>query len=1040
MSIPIAPLPLLRASALAAQNMKWLAEGFHLRVKVSPWLGFPLHPFAAWRLSHAKAKPIRIEWRDAHGDHLSVPFHLEDVDGQAEGCLFGAPADDPYIWVEVPVADNRGVRVDLLDGNRTAGDGDRVLATRTAKHYRFGHTPIVRLRATGMGTIGEAVGVRQSYVSLSELGRPDRIFGLPIELPEYWYAQDPNTYPQDAARERVASAVPPRLGPPDELGPDASAGSPDPTAETERMMDRIGPDFVNPWLSSGWADPATAPALATFTDTIALANGRMGRATAPVTPSLLTMAVDPQIARYLGLATHIPFGSAAPVEDCNIWLVAARWAVQRHRIVRPPGSPIGVPMSLDDVLGPTPSPSGDLDYALDRLFPDARGIIADLPYRPGGEGGSWNCQTLLALAVAAGDGQPDPPDPFSLAADPPGSWNPQADPQHPGPDTWRQTVFLGDEPARGMVGFARTAPGTPVALHRFEPAPGQGYVSRAIPLVPNWAGNNRRIVEDGAVPVDADGASWRVWGADEFGQWSRGYDLTAPLPARPAPPAPVVEGTFDAAPDDGTTGPRVPGTLRLRCIVPGPGHTAPGSDPIAELRVTVDGVALAPLPVVPEQNVVVEAQPKAFTVGQQEAVPVIAWFVDTAGNWAEENKTTTRVLAHDARAPQRVSSSPMVIWTGRMDSTGMAELSLRWPQRTGAHGYRVYLGDARRLAGSLTPALALPTSPLRAAQAKAVHAAGDRLTDKGVFTFLDETGNTVEADGTVHFSTRIPGGLRNVQFIRIVPVTAGGAETSFAACGLVAVAIPCADRPPPPLLDAVTTSDGGLTLTVQAHGLRSELLAAGTGRMPEFRVRRTRTGTDRSFAPVWTSGKLTVPDDGAPWAATVTVPASALSPFVRIDWYAEVRYPAEPALPTNTPADPVDGGVEPVWGAIGDEAVGLWSEPSLPAGSLLVPPDPPAAPAAPLLTTAADGSVTLALSGLPTAQPASVTPYRLEIYRSTPTSAPRQKAVLPIESTALSWKDPALVPADAHYDLVVVDPLGRRSPVTRATSASPGRI
>ncbi|MGW1520844.1 hypothetical protein [Streptomyces sp. NPDC002287] len=1036
MSIPIAPPSLLRASALAARDTTWLAEGYHLRVKVSPWLGFPLHPFAAWQLSRAEPKPMRIEWRDVQGHRLSVPFHLEDTGGQAEGCLFGVRADDPYIWAEIDVPDDRGTRVDLLDGNRTAGVGDRVLATRTATPYRFGHTPIVRLRATGKGTIGQATGVRQSHVYVSKPGRPDLIFGLPIRLPEYWYAPDPNSDPQDAARDRVGSAVPPRLGPPDELGPDAGTGGPDPTAETERIMDRIGPEFVDPWLSSGWADPTTAPALAAYTDTLTLADGRMGRAAAPVTPSLLTMAVDPQIARYLGLATLEPFRSSAPAEDCNVWLIAARWAVQRHRVVRAPGSPFGSPITMGDVLGPPRSPSGGLDHSLDHLFPGAPGIIADLPYRPGGDGGPWSCQTLLALAVAAGDAQPDPPDPFLLTADPPGTWNPQADPQHPGTDTWRQTVSLGDEPARGMVGFARTTPGKPVALHRFEPPPGQDYVSRALPLVPNWAGNNRRIVEDGTVPVDADGASWRVWGADEFGQWSHGSHLTAPLPARPAPPPPVLEGTFDAAPDDGTTGPRVPGTLRLRCTVPGPGHTAPGSAPVAELRVTVDGVALPPRRVTEDQSVVIEAQPQKpqnFTVGQQRAVPIVAWFVDTAGT--ESEKSTTYVCAYDARAPRAVPTSPVVIWTGRIDATGMAELSLRWPPRAGADRYRVYLGDTRRLAASLTPVLSLPSSPVRAAQAGPLHAVRERLADKGVFTFLGEIEGAPDTDGMVHFSTCVPGGLRSVQFIRIVPLTAGGAESAFAACGLVPVAVPYADRPPPPLLDAITTPDGGLTLTVRAPGLRSELLAACADRTPEFRVRRTRTGADRHFAPVWTSGKLSVPDDDGPRTATVKVPASGLSPFVRTDWYAEVRYPAEPALPPDTTAEPVDGGVEPVWGAIGDDVEGMWSEPSLAAGSLLVPPLPPEAPASPVLTTAADGSVTLALSGLPTAHPAAGTPYRLEIYRGTPSSAPQEQAVLPIETASLSWKDSTPVPADAHYDLVVVDPLGRRSPATRASQA-----
>ncbi|MET7989059.1 hypothetical protein [Streptomyces sp. NPDC005281] len=1029
MSASIAPPTLLRASALAVSDPTWLAEGFHLRVRVSPWLGLPLHPFAAWRLSGVETEAMPVVWRDIRGRRLSVPFRLEDAGGLAEGSLFGVPAEDPYIWAEVSVPDDRGLRVDLLDARRTAGGGDRVIATRTSKYYRFGHTPVVRLRATGAGTIDETRGVRQSNVNLSGLGdiRPE-IFGLPIKLPPYWYAPDPGAYPRDAARDRVASAVPPRLGPPDAYGPDPSG--PDPTADTERIMERIGPEFVDPWLMSGWSDPATAPALAYFGDRLTLADGRTGRATAPVTPSLLTMSVDPQIARYLGLATLVPYSSTGPVEDCTIWLVAARWAVQEQRVVQEPGSPFTGPVTLGDVLGPPLSLPGNLDQTLDSLFPDAPGIIAGLSSLDGGESGPWSCHTLTALAVAPGDAQQDPPDPFRLAADSPGAWNPYADPRQPGPESWRQTLSLGDVPAPGMVGFVRTAPGKSVPLNRFEPPDGQGYVSRALPLVPNWAGNNRRVLEDGAVPADPGGASWRVWGADEFGQWSDGSDLAAPPPDRPAPPPPVIEATFDADADDGTSEPRVPGTLRLRCTVPDSGHTAPGSVPVAELRVEADGFALTPEPAAENQEVLLTARPTPFTVGQRRRVPVVAWFVDAGGT--ESQRRTVLVPAHDARSPRVVPTSPTIVWTARADSTGLAELSLRWPPRTGAARYRVYLGDARRLAGSLATPMIFPADSVRATQARLLHAVANRFTDKGAFTFLGETGDTTEADGTIHFSTRLPGGLRSVQFVRIVPLTTGGAEPPFAACGLVPVAVPSADRPQPPLVDAVTTAGGGVTLTVRAQGLRPELLAAAAGRPPEFRVRRTRSGADRHFAPVWTTGKLTAPDNGAPWTAIVTVPASGLSPFVHTDWFAEVRCPSEPPLPPGTTAEPVDGGVEPVWGAIGDEAEGAWSEPSLPAVSLLVPAGPPTAPAAPVLTTAADGSVTLALSGLPTTHPASQSPYRLEIYRGTPDSVPQERAVLSLASAALSWQDAAPVPADARYALVVVDPLGRRSPVTEA--------
>ncbi|MFD5813051.1 hypothetical protein [Streptomyces sp. NPDC127038] len=1029
MSTPVAQPSLFRASALAVSDTTWLAEGFHLRVRVSPWLGLPLHPFAAWRLTGVETEPMPVVWRDAGGRRLSVPFELEEAGGRAEGTLFGSPADDPYIWAEVSVPDDRGLRVDLLDAHRTAGGGDRVIATRTSKYFRFGHTPVVRLRATGAGTIDGTRGVRQSNVNLSGLGdlRPE-IFGLPVKLPPYWYAPDPGTPPRDAARDRVASAVPPRLGPPDTYGPDPSG--PDPGADTDRIMERIGPELIDPWLAAGWSDPATAPALTSFGDPLTLDDGRTGRATAPVTASLLTMSVDPQTARYLGLATLVPYEATGPVEDCNVWLIAARWAVQEQRVVREPGSAFTGPVTLGDMLGPALAPPGGLDRTLDDLFPDAPALIAGLSSVDGGESGPWSCRTLLALAVAPGDAQQDPPDPFRLAVGSPGAWNPRPDPGRPGPESWRQTLSLGDEPARGMVGYVRTAPEPAAPLHRFEPPFGQGYVSRALALVPNWAGNNRRILADTAVPADPEGASWRVWGADEFGQWSEGADLTAPLPARPAPPPPVIEAYFAADADDGTGGPRVPGTLRLRCAVPDSGHTAPGSVPVRELRVEADGIALPVQSVAENQEVLLEARPTAFAVGQQRRVPVVSWFVDAEGT--ESERSTVLVPAHDARAPRNVPTSPTLVWTARADSTGTAELSLRWPPCEGAARYRVYLGDARRLAGSLVPPVTLPDGPVRATQAQLLHAVGGSLTDKGVFTFLGETGGTPEADGRIHFSTRLPGGLRGVQFLRIVPLTAGGAEAPFATCGLVPVAVPRADRPQPPLLDAVTTADGGVALTVRARGLRPELLAAAAGGTPEFRIRRTRTGADRRFAPVWTTGELTAPGGGAPWTAGVTVPASALGPFVPTDWYAEVRCPPEPPLPPGTTPVPVDGGVEPVWGAIGDAAEGIWSEPSLPAVSLLVPPGPPAAPAAPVLTTAADGSVTLALSGLPVTHPASGGPYRLEIYRGTPDSVPRELAVLSLASDALSWQDAAPVPAYARYALVVVDPLGRRSPVTEA--------
>ncbi|MFI9103591.1 hypothetical protein ACIGXA_23995 [Streptomyces fildesensis] len=1034
MSPTVAAPTLFRASAVQADGLPWLADGFHLRVKVHPWIGFPLHPFAAWRLDCEKGTEPPIRWRDANGKSLTVPFDLEQVGGFAEGSLFGVPAADPFVWIDVDV-DDRGLRIDLLDTWQGAGSGARIIASRRHAPFRFGHTSIVRLLASGSGTIRAAWGIPRSFLPVDAVieRQPDLTFGLPLPL-DAWYAPDPNTDPLGAAEERVALAAPNRLAPPDNPGgtlPDDT----DPDAETHRIMERIAPEFVDPWLARGWGDRDLAPVDATLSDTATAAKKQTVKASAPVTPSLLTMAVDPQIARYLGLSTAIPFNTTRPVRGANIWIIASRWAVQRDRVVHRPGSPLGTPLTLGDALGPT-TPAGWLDGLLDGVFPDAPQLIADLPDRPGGADGPWSGVTLLAVAVAAGDAPPDPPDPFELSAAEPGSWNPAADPDEPGPDSWRQTVSLGERPAPGMVGFARMAPDGPVPLHRCEPPPGQGFVTRALPLVPNWAGNNRRIVEDRTVPDAPAGASWRVWGADEFGQWSDAADLTLPPPARPVPPPPVVEATFHADADDGSSGPRVPGTIRLRYEVPGPGHTAPGALPITELRVSVDGLALPPEPVTPGDTVFLEAAPKPFAVGKHRAVRVVSTHVDADGT--PSVPSDVECAAHDARAPHTVPTSPMVLWTGPRDATGQAELALRWPPRAGAARYRVYLGDARRLAGAL--GLTLPGTPVRAAQAHPIHRRSGDLTTKESFTFLGEAPGTTGDDGFVHFVTRIPGGLRSVQFLRVVPLTAGGAEAAFPACGLVPVAVPGNDRPPPPLLDAVTDPANGLTLTIRAHGLRTELLAAAPGGTPELRLRRTRRDADRHFALVWKSGDhLTGPDANGVWTATVTVPAAQLDPFVRTVWYAEVRYPTEPALPPGVVALPADGGIEPVWGAVGDGSAGLWSEPSLAAQSLLIPPAEPAAPAVPVVTAATDGSVTLALSGLPAAHLAAAAPHQLEIYRGAPGAATERHVVLPVLDPDLSWTDAAPVPADAHYDLVVVDPTGRRSPPTRAPDRSTGR-
>jgi len=189
--------------------------------------------------------------------------------------------------------------------------------------------------------------------------------------------------------------------------------------------------------------------------------------------------------------------------------------------------------------------------------------------------------------------------------------------------------------------------------------------------------------------------------------------------------------------------------------------------------------------------------------------------------------------------------------------------------------------------------------------------------------------------------------------------------------------------------------------------------------------------TKRMYIPVRETGVLAVNGEGL-WTAIVTIPVAELDPFVRTTWLAEVRYPAEPPIPPGMAPLPVAGGVEPVWSTVGASAEGVWSDPSLVAVSLLIPPDGPAAPAAPTLTVEANGSTTVTMTGLPSAHPAAIAPYHLEVYRGTPGTASKLVGTKDLAGDGLTWTDPTPAPAGVHYDLVVVDPIGRRSPPTRA--------
>ena len=150
MSTPLALPTIFRARALAANGVPWLEEGVHLRVKVNPWIGFPIHPFAAWRLQHIGDEDgVGIVWRNRDGKNVPMPFDIESAGGELFGTLQTEPGN-PWIWIELDVKDG-GMRIDLLDGKYAAGSAPRILATRSREPFRFGDSEILHLRVTGSG-------------------------------------------------------------------------------------------------------------------------------------------------------------------------------------------------------------------------------------------------------------------------------------------------------------------------------------------------------------------------------------------------------------------------------------------------------------------------------------------------------------------------------------------------------------------------------------------------------------------------------------------------------------------------------------------------------------------------------------------------------------------------------------------------------------------------------------------------------------------------------------------------------------------------
>lgn len=1008
----IAPPTLFRASGLAAEGLDYLTDGVHLRVEVHPMLGFPVHPFVAWRTAMRPVVTAALRWMRGDNTPLAAPVTLGDGQ-QATGFLPAASFDNPWIFVELEIEEHGPIRVDAFGPGGVTDS--YIVATRRERPYRFGFTGLTHVRVQGPCTITNVTANSLDRISFDVPGEPDAVFGLPDGY--LWYRPGPGVDPRIDAYQRVVDAAPTQLTPPDAVLAPGLVTDTDPGREADRIK-ALADDLITPWLDAGFNNPAVLPVDARLQQPFDLPDNyppHGATVDAAITPSLLTMAADPRISAYLGLTTMPPL--EAPLDLAGLWVIASRWLVQPGRIIAARDTLTPNTLSMSKFLASAAQAANLCGARLEARFPGvAEHLRVQADQVEGGVFGKWTTVTLAALAVVPERAPTDPPDPLTTKHA--GTeWGTRSDIDGAEPAPWRCELELHGAP-RGMIGFART-PGGSSSLHRYVPAPMEAS-SRVLPIIVNRAVSQPAVLTDDAVPATEAEATWTVWQADLFGQWSAPAATNAPQPPRPAPPQPQPEASYEAYPDDRSTGPRTPGIVHLAYQVPDVIRSAPGASPIATLSVTIDGGPRPPQAVTTGDIVVIEASPQATTAGAHPTITITSTYVTSTG---ESSTATTPCEIFDARAPRPVHTSPIIAWTSFPDSTGVAHIDLSWPAAGGAARYRIYLGDARRLAALLPLGIAEGTA--RAVVAGLIHARSADIASKDAFTLLGETTEP-------RFTATVDGALRNTQFVRVVPLTEGGAESAFASCGLVPIAVPHSEKPPQPSL-GVEYTDAATCLTLTATGVASTMTAAAA---PEYRILQAIPGNiDPEFAIPYGSPAALVSDDGGAtgvWHAQVGLADADLRPFVATTWWAQCRYPAE--VPTDGGAPlPPDGGVHPDWPPLGQAALSLWSLASGPTRTVHIPPDAPAPPAAPTATRTPAG-VRITAAGLPASTPAMIAPYILEIYRFTAAAGPNDRYVrlanLNTAAGILDYDDPSPMPAD-RYDLVLVDPIGRRSTPTR---------
>jgi hypothetical protein len=963
MNSPFCPPSLFRASMTTAHGDDDLPDGMHARLWLNPSFGLPLCPFVVSPFNpDAEMTPIQDYLAFSADRSIRFPF-----DPAAEGpvtVIFNPPIAAGYrpwiCWVKLDADHGDQLQLELLDYR------GRLVGRRSQFPWAASGSNIAQIRISGAGTVRGVWTFNPSPGAHApeEGDHPALELSLPYKNAR-WYTG----LGESDAFDRARDGAPRRLPPQDDQGQPSLA---DPEGDELARMQVVA-DIIRPWLEDTFNqdDPPWSRRLRYDPDP-----GLKGKVDTLELAAIWAAAADPGVARYLGLLGMIPQHLPDPGFP-TVFTVGSLLAVN--------------PEDRDSWhLADMDAAESSLQGAMASYLRGRYGELPDLEQKASDMGLVTRAfMTVVAAAVPF-----DPPDVPGLGLG--GSrWNSSGEEG----EEWTQQLTIAGDPPTGPLAAVRTQPDG-VRLHR--------QIDGTDPQ--RWGVLVAARDQFGAVSVNdlhvpSGSAEWTVWYSDEFGRWGKSSSVPGDEPGRPLPPAPDVELAFVPGPVAAGNGPASAGSIRIAVNVPD--RFEPGMLPLEALDLTVDGTPDEKVPV----SAVFSVPVPPTSPGGGTTVKVEATLTNETGTGP---KADAEIKVNDPRPPPPLTAAAALTWTAHGD--GAAELAIRWPPQPGAHAYRVYIADEQAISGAAVAdaSRAKRATDLFDLAAQAPRDAYRLVTDPA---FIPAGGGPF-----VDYNLPLPSGLTNIQFVKVIPVTADWVEAPFYESGSVPVAVPLPDVPPAPSLRVTANADGTTTVEIHARGIDPGLLARLEPSPPQYRLRRATSAVGPDYAHEERSGDLQTGAAPGEWHVTVTIPGA--TPFVEASWYAEVRYPAEPGIDGHPDLVLANDRIRPIWSDPGEPMEMRWGPASLPVPSLY-DPGPPAAPAATRRVQA--GTTSVVVDPAPVAAPHAVGAFRLAVWRLVPGAeptlvAPVDTAVIP--ATPFRLDDPVGAP---RYRAALVDPLGRWS-------------